>query len=74
MVKREFRNLTDRSEQELSELRSEVANHETAEDIFRWLRTSGIHDGTEDVVVQDEFTHDGIFPYRGGLHLVYGLT
>ena len=73
-MKGEFRNLTDRSEQELAELRDEVADHETVEDIFRWLRSSGSHDGTEDVIVQDEFTHDGIFPYRDGLYVVYGLT
>ena len=70
----ELRNLASLSDEALSALRREVGEHQTAEDVFRWLRSTGRHDGTEDVVVQDEFTHDGIFPYERGLFLVYGLT
>lgn len=73
-MKHELRNLAGLSGDALADLRDELASLETAEDIFRWLRAAGFHDGTEDVVIQDEFTHDGIFPYRDGLHLVFGLT
>lgn len=69
-----LRNLSGRPDGELASLRDAVAKHESVEDVFRWLRDSGLHDGSEDVVVQDEFTHDGIFPYKDGLFLVYGLT
>ena len=71
---RELRDLSGKSESELAPLAADVSNHETLEDVFRWVRGLGIHDGTEDLIKQDEFTHDAIFPYRDGLYLVYGLT
>jgi hypothetical protein len=51
-----------------------VARHETLQDVVRWgvLYTPPLL--IVDIVVQDEFTHDVIVPFRDGLHLVYDTT
>lgn len=73
-MKPQLRNLANLPEHELADLQNQVAEHWTLEDIFKWSRRVGTYDGTEDLIVQDEFTHDAVFPYRKGLFLVYGVT
>jgi len=73
-MKPQMRNRANLSEQELADVQVQVSEHWTLEDIFRWSRKVGTYDGTEDLIVQDESTHDAIFSYRNGLFLVYGVT
>lgn len=69
------------------ELAAIVARHHTLEQVVRWVlarrppETSIVRQGelpptppVPDVVVQDEFTHDVIVPWRDGLYLVYDTT
>ena len=46
----------------------------TLEEVVRWgllLRPPSL---IVDVVVQDEYTHDVVMPYKNGLYLVYDTT
>ena len=63
---------------ELDELLAEVARHESLADVMRWgfRQPAGTVHPTviADVVVQDEYSHDVVVPWRDGLVLVYGTT
>lgn len=62
----------------LSEIEDEVKAQRTLLDVIKWGQAdkSGAFLSTvvADVVVQDEFTHDAIVPWRDRLFLVYGMT
>ena len=51
-----------------------VSRQQTLEDVVRWglLHTPPLL--IADIVVQDEYTHDVVLPYRGGVYLVYDTT
>jgi hypothetical protein len=56
----------------------ELSAHENLADVMRWAFS---HPGgtfipsiVAEVIVQDEFTHDVIVPWRDGLVLVYDTT
>ena len=51
-----------------------VAGHGTLQDVVRWGVAQEPPLLVADVIVQDEFTHDVVVPYRGGLFLVYDTT
>jgi hypothetical protein len=54
---------------ERAALAGELGALGTLHDLIRWgLERDRI---VSDVVVQDEFTHDVVLPYRGDLHLVF---
>ena len=46
----------------------------TLEDVVAWALAQTPPLVIEDVVIQDEYTHDVVLPYRGGLWLVYDAT
>lgn len=55
-------------------LEAATARHRTLEDVVRWglaLRPPRL---IEDVVKQDEYTHDVVIPYADGVYLVYDTT
>jgi hypothetical protein len=62
----------------IAEIETELSNQENLQDVIRWALSH--HPGTflpevvGAVVVQDEFTHDVIVPWRDGLVLVYDTT
>ena len=57
----------------LAAVRDEVAPHATLERVLAWTRSAGV--GVEEIVTQDEYTHDVVVPYRDtGLYLVYDTT
>jgi uncharacterized coiled-coil protein SlyX len=61
----------------ISELESEMPEQENLKDVINWaLANPGafVPQVVADVVVQDEFTHDVIVPWREGLVLVYDTT
>jgi hypothetical protein len=57
-----------------AELARDVAAQRTLDEVVRW----GLRDDpprvVTNVVVQDEYTHDVVMPYRGPLFLVYDTT
>jgi hypothetical protein len=72
--------LRDRSSlprKDLELLEAELANLESLADVLRWGRglASGLVQPAVivDVVIQDEFTHDAVVPWRDGA-LVFGST
>jgi hypothetical protein len=46
----------------------------TLEDVVRWGLMSDPRRMVEEVVVQDEYTHDVVMPYADGLYLVFDTT
>ena len=56
----------------LQALEDALARQRTLEDIVRGTLARG--DLITEVVVQDEFTHDVVVPWPGGLYLVYDTT
>jgi hypothetical protein len=46
----------------------------TLEDVVRWGLLHSPPLLIADVVVQDEYTHDVVLPYRNGAYLVYDTT
>ena len=61
----------------ISELESEMPEQENLKDVMSWaLANPGefLPQVVADVVVQDEFTHDVVVPWREELVLVYDTT
>jgi hypothetical protein len=64
-------------EDRIAELEAEIPEQENLQDVMRWARSDPggfVPQVVANVVVQDEFTHDVIVPWRGGLVLVYDTT
>ena len=66
------------SAEQLATIENELPEQRTLLDVFKWGREKESHTLTPgvvaEVIVQDEFTHDAIVPWRDGLVLVYGTT
>jgi hypothetical protein len=66
------------SEAEILEIDSELRAQENLQDVMAWAlsRPAGtfLPQVVAQVVVQDEFSHDVIVPWRDGLTLVYDTT
>ncbi|HTG93143.1 MAG TPA: hypothetical protein VL866_11180 [Pyrinomonadaceae bacterium] len=65
------------SPDKLREIQAAIPHQENLKDMMIWAFSSpGDFEPTVvvDVVVQDEFTHDVIVPWRDGLVLVYDTT
>ena len=61
----------------IAELAAKIPIQENLRDVMRWaLSDPGgfIPQVVANVVVQDEFTHDVVVPWRDGLVLVYDTT
>ena len=56
------------------ELLRVVEHHRSLDQIFTWGKTQSPPVVPEDVVKQDEFTHDVLVPFPKGLWVVYGST
>ena len=71
-------NYANLSPEQLSRLESELARQQNLNDVMQWAlaQPQGIFRPSivADVVVQDEYTHDVIIPYRDNLFLVYDAT
>ena len=55
-------------------LEAELARLRLLEDVVRWGFAQQPPRTVEDVVVQDEFTHDVVMPWRDGSYLVFDTT
>ena len=62
----------------IAEMETQLADQHNLKDVMNWALSHPL--GTflpqvvADVIVQDEFTHDVIVPWREGLVLVYDTT
>ena len=59
---------------ELAQLTARIADHTTLGHVIRGWAAERPPRLVVDVITQDEYTHDVIFPYRDELHLVYDTT
>jgi len=59
---------------EAEALRLVTAKHAGLDDIFAWGRRQSPPVHPEDVVKQDEFTHDVLVPFATNRWVVYGTT
>ena len=64
--------------EQIAQIESELAGQHNLNDVMKWALSHPkgifIPSVVADVIVQDEFTHDVIVPYRDGLVLVYDTT
>ena len=64
--------------EEIAQIESELSGQQNLNDVMKWAlshpRGTFIPSVVSQVIVQDEFTHDVIAPYRNGLVLVYDTT
>jgi hypothetical protein len=71
-------NLANLAVDQLASLEAEIAAQQNLQDLMRWAladRSGVFQPGVvADVVVQDEYTHDVVVPWREGLVLVYDTT
>lgn len=77
MCRYTFSMLRDRvglPDHQYDQLAASVAGHATLADVIVWGVAQIPECIVAEVVVQDEFTHDVILPYRDGMHLVYDTT
>lgn len=62
----------------LAEIEAQLAHQENLRDVMNWALSypagTFIPQVVADVIVQDEFTHDVVVPWRAGLVLVYDTT
>lgn len=56
----------------LERLGGALARVRTLEDVLAWLRPLGLT--LREIVTQDEYTHDIVFSWEGGRHLVLDCT
>jgi len=70
-------NRTHLADPEFDTFRKELSQHHSLQDLLKWAQ--GQPPGTlvsgaiSDLIVQDEFTHDLVVPWRG-YFIVYGTT
>ena len=71
-------NHADLSPEVLAEIERELSNHENLKSVMKWAvsHPKGVFTQriVEQVILQDEFTHDVVIPWREGLVLVYDTT
>ncbi len=70
-------NLTNLSETAFDEIGSELMAHKTLRRVLAWAKSKNVKDFhphiVSEVIVQDEYTHDVIVPFRD-LFLVFDTT
>lgn len=65
------------SAETIAEIEAELSSQENLQDVLSWAlahSTDFIPQVVANVVVQDEFTHDVVVPWRDRLVLVYDTT
>jgi hypothetical protein len=64
--------------EQISQIERELSGQQNLNDVMKWALSQPkgvfIPSVVANVIVQDEFTHDVIIPYRDGLVLVYDTT
>ena len=71
-------NHADLSSELIARIEGELSGQQNLNGVMKWALSHPqgvfIPSIVADVIVQDEFTHDVIIPYRDGLVLVYDTT
>ena len=71
-------NQANLSPRTIAEIEAQLADQENLRDVMNWALSypggAFIPQVVADVIVQDEFTHDVVVPWREGLVLVYDTT
>jgi hypothetical protein len=71
-------NYASLSPEQIAQIESELSRQQNLNDVMQWALSYPkgvfIPSVVANVIVQDEFTHDVIIPYRDGLVLVYDTT
>ena len=71
-------NYANLSPEQVAQLEEELLGQQNLNDVMKWalFHPKGVFipSVVANVIVQDEFTHDVIVPYRDGLVLVYDTT
>ncbi len=71
-------NHADLSSDTVADIAAELSGQENLRDVMSWALSSPsgtfIPSVVGEVIVQDEFTHDVVVPWRDGLVLVYDTT
>jgi hypothetical protein len=64
--------------EEIAQIENELSGQQNLNDVMKWALSypGGVFlpSVVSEVIVQDEFTHDAIIPYRDNLVLVYDTT
>jgi hypothetical protein len=62
----------------VAQIAADLSGQENLQDVMSWAlsvpKGTFIPSVVEEVIVQDEFTHDVVVPWRDGLVLVYDTT
>ncbi|MCO6512719.1 MAG: hypothetical protein J5I65_18195 [Aridibacter famidurans] len=62
----------------IGSITGEIAGHDSLAKVLAWAAKQPQGDTLKqvvsDVIVQDEYTHDAIVPWKDGLVIVYGIT
>ncbi|HEY7160323.1 MAG TPA: hypothetical protein VH815_03650 [Acidobacteriota bacterium] len=73
----QVKNRTNLSEKDFESISSELKQHQSLQDLLRWAQSQPegalIPGAISELVVQDEFTHDLVVPWRNWF-IVYGTT
>ncbi len=73
-----FENYAGLSCEKFTEIQNQLSGQHNLNDVMKWALAhpagAFIPSVVANVIVQDEFTHDVIVPWRGGLVLVYDTT
>ena len=66
------------SPEQIAQIEGELSGQQNLNDVMKWAlsypKRTFIPSDVANVIVQDEFKHDVIVPYRDGLVLVYDTT
>ncbi len=76
-IKMRLVNQSKLTKKKITDLETEIPEQENLKDVMTWaLSNPGefVPQVVADVIVQDEFTHDVLIPWREGLVLVYDTT
>lgn len=65
---------TGLEEDERQRLRDALAPQTTLEKLLEWGRSRTPHLRVEEIITQDEFTHDVVVPYDRGLYFAFDVT
>ena len=73
----EVKNRSSLSKKDLESITVDLKEHQSLQDLLRWAERQPegtlIPGAISELIVQDEFTHDLVVPWRN-LFLVYGTT
>lgn len=74
MARQDVRTHGDVDDAVLQQVADEVASHGNLGHVLAWGAAASPPRKPEDLVTQDEYTHDVIMLFRSGIYVVYDVT